>query len=465
MAQAEGTKRLDNIMKSENYMTIARIFARPDGCRESTASPIAHDPLHVIVLDHSDVFMVFRLFVLAIIPFILVDAAIYQAQMLVAGGRAPVTAAVLKLALLAVFAVAALFRCRITNSHLIRVGLLFLAYLVFDTLFFYFNLGIALFDILTSYNIYYLIFFIDILALCVPLRISDRLLVGIVITCFLVCAPLGYAQFMTQRPIVPTDSVDNNFRVVVWNSGAGIRAFSLFTAPGFFGLFSTMIAAMSIAMCGPRRNWLFGLPLFMLSVFACWISLTRSDLVGLGCALTTACVITFWGKENRARWLPLIYLPVGVLVGIYAFTLSSSGSGSGTRAITDTSSFTARIYEWAYYLGTFSMDKWPALLFGSGIIQSDKVQTNASIVPIDNLYLAIVLHSGLFGLGLTMALVWALWEWVRKKAESRASPLHTAIAASFSTLWCVGLFSISAAVLGAMLLLCAVSKIDGEAPA
>jgi hypothetical protein len=449
----------------QNDMSMGVSSVRLENCHESAVNQAARNTLTVITSSRSDVFTLIRLFVLAMIPFIVVDAAIYQVQMLVAGGRAPVTAAVLKLALLAVFAVAAIFRCRVTNSHLIRVGLLFLTYLVLDTLFFYFNLGIALFDILTSYNIYYLIFFIDLLALCIPLRISDRLLVGIVITCFLVCALLGYAQFLTQRPIVPTDSVDNNFRVVVWNSAAGIRAFSLFTAPGFFGLFSTMIAAMAVAMCGPRRNWLFGLPLLMLSVFACWISLTRSDLVGLGCALTTACVITFWGKENRARWLPLIYVPVGVLVGIYAFTLSSSGSGSGTRAITDTSSFTARIYEWAYYLGTFSMDKWPALLFGSGIIQSEKVQTNASIVPIDNLYLAIVLHSGLFGLGLTMALVWALWEWVRKKAESRASPLHTAVAASFSTLWCVGLFSVSAAVLGAMLLLCAVSKIDGEVPA
>jgi len=398
-----------------------------------------------------------------VVPFVLVDAAIYQLQMFVAGGRAPVTAAALKLAILAALMAAALFRCKIANPRLMRLSLLFIAYLVLDLLFLYFNLGIDFVDILVSYNIYYLIFFIDILALCVPLRISDRMLVRIVIGCFLICAPLGFAQYFWQRPIVPTASGDNNFRVVVWNAAGGIRAFSLFTAPGFFGLFSSLIAALSIAMCRFRRNWIVALPLLLMSALACWISLTRSDLVGLACALTTACVITFSSKKNRARWLPLIYVPIGVAVGIYAFFLSSSGSG--TRAITDTSSFTERLYEWGYYLGTFRMDKWPTLLFGSGMVQSEKVQTNASIVPIDNLYLAVTLHTGIIGLALTMTLFWTLWEVLRKKAESRSSTLYTAVAASFSTLWCVGLFSVSATALGGMLLLCAVCKIDGEIPA
>jgi hypothetical protein len=449
-------------MKGEDNMTMGGILVRHEGIFESAVSQASQNTAP-ITSSHSDVFMLIRLFVLAVIPFVLVDAAIYQLQMFVAGGRAPVTAAVLKLALLSALMVAALLRCKIANPKLMRIGLLFIAYLVLDLLFLYFNVGIDFVDILVSYNIYYLIFFIDILALCVPLRISDRLLVRVAIGCFLICAPLGFAQYFSQRPIVPTESGDNNFRVLVWNAAGGIRAFSLFTAPGFFGLFSSLIASISIAMCRLRRNWIVALPLLLMSVFACWISLTRSDLVGLACALTTACLITFSKKKNRARWLPLVYVPLGVLVGIYAFFLSSSGSG--TRAITDTSSFTERLYEWGFYLGSFRMDKWPTFLFGSGLVQSEKVQTNGSIVPIDNLYLAVTLHTGIVGLALTMALFWTLWEWLRKRAELRTSYLYTAVAASFSTLWCVGLFSVSAAALGGMLLLCAVSKIDGVAPA
>jgi hypothetical protein len=353
-----------------------------------------------------------------------------------------------------------MLRFRIATSSVVSIGLILSTYLAVDILFLYFSLGISLIDILVSYNVYYLIFFINILALCVPLRISDRLLLRVVIVCFLVCAALGYAQYFTQQPIVPTESGDNNFRVLVWNAVGGIRAFSLFTAPGFFGLFSSLVAAMSIAMCSRRRNWIVAIPLLLTSVFACWISLTRSDLVGLVCALATACAITFSGKRDRARWLPLIYVPIGVLVGIYAFLQSSSGSG--THAITDTSTFTERLYEWGYYIGGLRLDHWQTLLFGSGLVQSERVQTNAAIVPIDNLYLAVTLHIGLIGLVLTMVLFWALWEEVRTRAETRKSYLYTAVASSFSTLWCVGLFSVSATTLGAMMLLYTVSKVDGS---
>jgi hypothetical protein len=65
-------------------------------------------------------------------------------------------------------------------------------------------------------------------------------------------------------------------------------------------------------------------------------------------------------------------------------------------------------------------------------------------------------------LALTMALFWVLWEEIRKKAESRTSYLYTAVAASFSTLWCVGLFQVGATALGGILLLCAVCKTNGE---
>lgn len=441
-------------------MSVLGIFGSDE---TDCAPPIALAPTNshpAIQVGYSGPFVLIRLVVLMILPFILVDAAIYQLQMLVTVGRAPVTAAVLKIALLAFLVAAALLRSRITNSIPVKIGLVFLAYLALDLLFLYFDVGVDFFDILVSYNVYYLIFLIDVLAWCVPLRISDRLLVKALIVSFLLCAGLGFAQYFTQRPIVPTQSGDGNFEVLVWNAAGGIRAFSLFTAPASFGMFSTLIAGMSIAMCARRRNLFFALPLLVASILSCWISFTRTDFVGLMCSIITASVITFSTRRHRAKWLPLIYLPMGILVGVYAFIQSSSASG--THGVTDTSSFTDRLYAWSYYLGTFSMDKWPTILFGSGVIQSQKVGTNSSIVPIDNLYLAVTLHTGLIGLGLVMALFWAFWEKIRKKAEAGNSYLYTAVAASFSSLWCAGLFQIATTALGGMLLLCAVSKVDAE---
>jgi O-Antigen ligase len=446
-------------MRDEGKMAVRETFIRyQDGNYESAAADASKDTFAAIDIGYSEPFILIRLVVLMILPFVLVDAAISQLQMLLAGGRDPITAAVLKIVLLLSLIAAALLRSKIANPRLMKVTLIFITYLVLDLLYLYFNVGLDLSDILVSYNVYYLIFLIDILALCVPLRISDRTLVWVVIVCFLICAPLGFAQYFTQRPIVPTQSNDDNFKVLVWSTAGGIRAFSLFAAPGSFGIFSSLVASMSVAMSHRQRNWVVTFPLLLMSIFASWISLTRTDLVGLACGLITACVITFSGKKNRAKWLPLLYVPVGILVGVYAFIQSSSGSG--TRAITDTSTFTQRLYEWSYYLGSFSMNNWPSLLFGSGLVQSEKVHTNASIIPIDNLYLAITLHIGLIGLAVTMVLFWILWEEIRKKAESRTSYLYIAVAASFSTLWCVGLFQVAWTSLGGLLLLCAVSKID-----
>ncbi len=144
-------------------------------------------PLVEISADYVVPLALIRLVVLAIAPFILVDAAMYQLQMLVTGGSTPITAAVLKLALMAVFAGAFILRGKISHPAVVKIAFLFVAYLVLDALHQYFNLGLDFIDILLSYNAYYLLPLIGVIALSTPVKISDRLLVTISLVLSVIC--------------------------------------------------------------------------------------------------------------------------------------------------------------------------------------------------------------------------------------------------------------------------------------
>ncbi|WP_158749466.1 O-antigen ligase [Acidobacterium sp. S8] len=399
----------------------------------------------------SDVFLGIRLTVLFCLPFILADAAFYQLQILATGGSTPVSTVVFKITLLLALSAAALLRGRIRNPRLSKFALVFVAYLIIAALYQYFVLDVEVTDILISYNTFYLLPILNVLALSIPLNISDRLIMRLLLALFIICAWLGFAQYVTQQPIVATSSSDGYFQVRIWhNPNGGVKAFSLFLYPERFGGFATIIACLALAMCARRRKLLVALPLLVLSVLACWISTARADLVGLVCALTTSVVLTFGKRSGRTKWLPFAFLLIGLLVGIYAY--SNSMSGGNNLSITDTSSFTERLNEWKYYLSMFSADHWSNALFGFGISQSERLNAN-SVVAIDNIYLATILHIGIVGLMILMAILWRLWEEIRKRAESEKNILISAVAAYYSTLLCVGLFTQAVAAATAALLL------------
>ncbi len=381
--------------------------------------------------------------VLLILPFVLVDAAMAQFQMLLTGGSAPITPALLKVALLAAIATRALLRGKIRDKAATHAALIFIAYLVPAALYQYFELNIPFADILLSYNAYYLLPLVGALALASPLNIPDRILIRLLIALSLVCGALGIAQYVTNSPIVRTDSSDGNFHVLVWSTFGHIRVFSLFIEPATCALFFCLIASLAIAMCNRRKNLVVAIPLLVLSLFTAWASGARTNIACTVCGVVASCVITFGRKKNRTRWLPLLWLAAGLLpCRLRVFT-------SRRRRLVH-----RRNHGCHLFFRTFrhlvalldllvSTSVWN-LLFGNGMVQGRSLdQTGTGTGGSDNLYLAIILHVGLIGLSLMLFLLWHLWNLVRKEAETMRSYLTTAVAAAYSTVLLAALFTIN----------------------
>jgi hypothetical protein len=400
-------------------------------------------PRHFATLggDYSIPFALIRLAVVIIAPFILVDGAIYHLQMLVTGGSAPVTAAFLKIALMGAFGAALVLRGRLSSQPVVIVGAIFVVYLLLDVLHQYFNLGIELLDILLSYNAYYLLPIIGVVALATPVKISGRLLIPMLIILSVICGALGIAQYVTASPIVRTASSDGSFKVLVWSTLGRIRVFSLFTEPAACAVFFCFIASLAVAMSRRRRNLVITIPLLVMSLFLSWASGARTNIIATVCGVVSAWIITFLGGKGRAKWLPFCWLAVGLLIAVYAYFQTSSGSLS-TGSMADASSISERFTTWANILEMFRSTSALNLLIGYGLVQNSKIDP-AGLGLSDNLYLATVLHIGLIGLCLMMLLLWNLWQVVRKEAEMRTSFLTIAVAATYSTLLLTGLFKIN----------------------
>jgi len=413
-------------------------------------------PRHLVAEsgNYSVPFALIRLAVLTIAPFILVDAAMYQLQMIVTGGSTPVTAAFLKLALMGVLSAAFVLRGRISSHSVAKIALAFVAYLVLAALHQYFNLGIAFIDILLGYNAYYLLPLIGVLALSIPVKISDRSLVGVSIVLSMICGGLGVAQYVTDSPIVRTYSNDGNFKVLVWSNLGHLRVFSLFTEPAACAVFFCFIASLAVAMSRRKRNLIVAIPLLVLSLFISWASGARTNIAATICGVTASWIITFSGRKDRTKWLPFLWLTVGAIMALYAYLRTGSG-GLSTGLMTDASSFSERFAIWSNIIEMFRSTSMLNLLVGYGLVQNGKIDPTG-LGGSDNLYLAIILHIGVVGLCLMMLLVWHLWQLVRKEAETRTSYLTTAVAATYSTLLLTGLFKINS--FGIIFLFFAISK-------
>ncbi len=189
------------------------------------------------------------------------------------------------------------------------------------------------------------------------------------------------------------------------------------------------------------KNLIGTIPLLALSLFMSWVSAARTNIIATGCAVVSCGVITYSGRKDRTKWLPVLWLMAGILIAIYAYSHVGNG-GLSTGVMTDASSFSDRFAIWSRFLDMFRTTNLLDLLVGYGLVQNGKIDPTG-LGGSDNLYLAIVLHIGLIGLCLIMLLVWRLWQLIRKQAEMRTSYLTTAVAATYSTILLTGLFKIN----------------------
>lgn len=401
-----------------------------------------------------------RLLAIVCLCFLVVNAGFEQLQMWFYNGQVEYSSALIKVALMAILVLTVLLRGRLSESWVLGPTLFFIAYLAFDSLYLISARSLSVKDVLQSYNGYYGLLLIAVLARPVGVRISEKLIVRVVLILFAVSAFLAIAQYIVNDPIVPTQSADGLFSVQVWNRAPHIRVFSLFSAPDLLGCFAAFIAALAVSISFERGKRLWGILLLLIAVFICFSTIVRTAL--LQCAFTVATALAFRFVKVKLwhRLLPVVWLFLGGLALVFAFFRSQSGGVDAS--LTDTSTFVTRLYEWRYYLGQFfSASTWDKVL-GLGIFQGGHVDTS-SVVPVDNIYIVALVHIGIVGLVATVALLWAMLNQLIRLAEETMSPLVVAAASFWSVVWVTGLTQNFTFYFASIFLLVSLSSADRSA--
>lgn len=375
----------------------------------------------------------------------LVDGIFPQLQMYLSGGHMLVGNSVIKAVLLATAVLGCLIHTKGQSADLpISTWLLCIGFLLADGLYLTSSRGMSPFDVLQSYNGYYVLLLIGPALLAFRGAAPARVIIRYTVFLLVVCAVIGVAQYLLAKPILYTRSGDGSFSVQSWEFFGKVRAFSLFSSALEFGIFCALCGALGVSLSRtmPTKGWL----LVFFSGIACLTTLTRLCYLLFICACVYARILTFGRKPARGLWQPLLYLVLGIatlLAGLVSFT---SGEGA---ALQDSSSVIDRAVQWTYYYDLIARATLTDRMFGLGIVQNDKILPLFPMA-IDNIPLALVLHIGFVGLLLFGILLIKMWLYLRREALATQQPFIVAAASLWATLGCAGLFNITFSSFGAV---------------
>ena len=155
-----------------------------------------------------------------------INCALPQIEMLLTGGRCPLPIAAIKIGCFGLLILLTLIYGRLDLSAFpTGMWLVAMTYLLLDFPFLWFAQDKTPLEILLSYNAYYCPLIFAPLACAFTGRLSEKSARRILVSIFLVCAVIGWAQFTFQRPIIQMVSSDGNFRIYTsWWITVGVEA-------------------------------------------------------------------------------------------------------------------------------------------------------------------------------------------------------------------------------------------------
>ncbi|MFC5865385.1 hypothetical protein ACFPT7_23980 [Acidicapsa dinghuensis] len=397
-------------------------------------------------------YRVLVLFEVILFLLVLADGLLPQMQMFLLGGQVLVGSVLVKPILLIGLVIGCLYRPQLNISSLPMISwLLCIGFLVAEIAYLIIACDISLIDILKSYNSYYLLLLAGPAAVEFRNMVSEKTISRSVIGLFLVCAIIGIAQHVLNKPLLYTESSNGAFQVQSWDFFGEVRAFSLFSSGLNFGLFCSLCGALGVALL--RNSPLKGSLLWVLAAIACYSTLTRVCYVVFACSSASAFVLTFGKNKRRGLWHPALYCALGISTLLYGLNSIATGN---TGDLGSSISLIDRINEWTYYTDLITHSTLSHRLLGFGIFQSDKL-TQLTPMAIDNLLLGLVLHIGMLGLLLFGVLMTKMWLYLRHKAITDRQPFVIAASSMWAALPCAGLFNLDLAPFGvafALVILC-----------
>jgi hypothetical protein len=418
-----------------------------------------------IIYDYSDLYRQYRpqggvLRTTAFLAMVacVINCALPQLEMLLTGGRCPVPIAVIKIACFGLLTFLTLTYGGLDLSAFpTGIWLVAMTFLLLDFPYLWLWQGKTPADLIFDYNAYYCPLIFAPLACAFTGRLSEKSATRILVSIFLVCAVIGWAQFIFQKPVIQMASSDGNFRIYTsyWTTveERTVRAFGIFGTALEYGSFAVLIAAIGIGMCGRPKGWIKGVPLYLLAAACCYTTLTRVVYVQLVFTTFAAVTFTFGRRRRRMIWQPLIGLVVGSFI---AFSGIAKLVGQ-TATLYDVSSLELRLLQWETYGAQLLHSTFMQRMLGLGFCQaerplivpvSDELAGRFSNVLVDNMYLALMLHVGLVGMVVIVGLLWAMWRRLRIETVKRPAPLLIGIASFWSTFLLTGMFNVQLAQYG-----------------
>ena len=339
---------------------------------------------------------------------------------------------------------------------------IFLIYSIFHSIYLY-NKGFEFLSIIFSYNSYY--FYIFLLSFLPSLSgILDKdIIIKILKILFLPIIIIGLLQHFLNATILPVSSCDGYFKVFSYNFYGKLGPFSLFGSPGFFMFY--LIFMLGIFMEDLEEKEYLALLPILLSIYLIIFSYTRTTYL-LIFFVFTSFVIRFIGERksffNRLfKYLPVLYGITGFVIVFLIYSLTFKVNYFNKKVdisglernfievknqlrfedklkintinkyensckefkyfnfknispevrspeVKSPDSFIMRILEWKIF-GSLVFEDWKIFLFGKGYIQNDRFPVFKDLI-IDNLYLNILLFSGLVGFFILFWLLWSLWK-------------------------------------------------------
>ena len=368
---------------------------------------------------------------------ILINGGVQQLQMLLLGGQMLIGNVLPKTLLCLVVLLGCLFRPRLHVEKLPMGSWMFcLGFLIFEAAYLASTSGMSLADVLTSFYDYYAVLLIAPVLLVFRGEVPERVLIRLTVSIFSVCALLAFAQHLTDRPILYTESTNGSFQVASWDFGGTVRAFSFFASALEFGGFCALCGALGIALS--RKAPVQGILLLVSSGLACYCTLTRLCYLIFICTCVSTVVFTYGKKLSRGLWHPFLFFWLGIVTILFSLRTFVSGE---SNKLEDAGSLIERVTQWGFFTDLFVHSSFTKQMLGLGITQGNKIFEGAPMT-IDNSPLALALHIGILGAVLFSILIFKMWLWLRKAALTTEQPLLIAVAGFWATLACAGIFNI-----------------------
>jgi hypothetical protein len=387
---------------------------------------------HYVTVPQSRITFLPKILIILLALMSVVDGALPQLEMAITGGSVPFAP---KLPILLIIGLGSmlLLKGRFQSSTLLPITMVLGGYLILEMFFLHFSKDLSLTSVRRSLE-YAILLTIAAAASSVPLQIKARHILAAFIVITLACLVVSAAQFLTDLPVVRTESTDHSFQVQSYQFFGETRAFSLCGTALQAGLFYSFMGGVATSFCLRRGSRRFGLLLLPLCAFGCYATYTRLVMFGFVLSCFAVFAMSRPGLARLMRMFPVVALCCAVLIVVQGLRTSTGAE----RSLANSSSLDQRLIEWRIYSGKF-MGGGPAdILFGTGLgaylpyTVPDRPE-NAAPVPVDNAYLLILLSMGVTGLALLGIAYWHFWTYLHTRATSSRSHLLLGISGIFAT--------------------------------